>query len=73
MLTMVALLAMARILYAVFLEPGRPTKPLTTPPAQKELPPDITSASGAALSAVTGEKSPPSSVTEHTTRQLQNH
>jgi hypothetical protein len=73
MLTMIALLAIARILYAVFLEPGRPTKVVTTPPTQKELAPDITSSAGAALSAATGEISPPRSITEHTTRQLQNH
>lgn len=73
MLTIIALLAMARILYAVFLEPGRPTKAVTAPSAQKELAPASTSATGAALPAVTAEISPPHSVTEHTTRQLQNH
>src|SRR6185503_17180624 len=70
MLTMVALLALARILYAIVLEPGRPTKAVTTPPAQ-ELAAASTFSAGAALPAVTGEISPPRSVTEHTTRQLQ--
>jgi len=74
MLTMVALLAIARILYAVFLEPGPAPKAAPTSVSQNELAPAGTSsATGAALSAVTGEIVHPRSITEHTTRQLQNH
>lgn len=69
-LTMVVLVAVMRILYALFYETGpRPaaTAPVSTPSRQNEL---NGSEDPAALPAAAGEMVLPRSVTEHTTRQL---
>src|SRR5687767_2619916 len=70
MLTIVVLVAVMRLLYALFYESGpRPATSATVPatPRQNEL-----NAAGnpASMPAATGEMALPHSVTEHTTRQL---
>lgn len=70
MVTLIALVALLRILYAVVLEPGPPKpKPASlSAEAPQEISPPPTVA---ALSAAdTGEMVQPRSVTEHTTRKL---
>ena len=70
-LTMVVLAAIARILYAIFMEQGATPKGATTAPSQHDLPPvDSRLEMNAALSGAAGETGAPRSVTEHTTRQL---
>ena len=69
-LTMVVLVAVMRILYALFYESGpRPAK--TTPVSTTSLQNEVNAAEDpTALSSATGEMAIPRSVTEHTTRQL---
>ena len=69
-LTMVVLVALLRILYALFYESG-PAQATTAPafPVQRENE-VIASENQSVLSAATGEMVLPHSVTEHTTRQL---
>jgi hypothetical protein len=72
-LTMVMLVAIARIFYAILIEEGRAPKAKET--AALSLPNEPALAgtaltSGTTLSPTTGEMVQPRSVTEHTTRQL---
>lgn len=70
-LTLILLIALARILYALFLEEGPPRRP--APTAAPHAGPDEINAPAvtSALPAATGETVTPSSIAENTTRQLE--